>query len=163
MNIVFTECHYPIVKEINWDDVVEKISKEAATTTILWDDFILNPPLSKDTNKNLTIYTYNNPPTFLMKGDYYPGSIGEVFNHISTDSGVKKLHIYASLGKHSVTFNRHVDPVDVLLVQSKGTATYKCDDNTYTLNPGDSLLMPKGYYHEPVINESRITLSFSWE
>jgi len=73
------------------------------------------------------------------------------------------MHTYVSFGKDSMTFGNHDDPVDVLLVQAKGSTSYICDGSTYTLNPGDSLFIPKGSYHEPIVSGPRVTLSFSWE
>jgi quercetin dioxygenase-like cupin family protein len=50
-----------------------------------------------------------------------------------------------------------------LIVAAIGTVTYNFDnDLSYTLNPGDSVLITKGVYHQPVITEPRVTLSFSW-
>ena len=50
-----------------------------------------------------------------------------------------------------------------MIVAAIGTVTYNFDnDLSYTLNPGDSVLITKGEYHQPVITEPRVTLSFSW-
>jgi len=143
--IVFTENKYPIVKNIIWDDAIEKISQESSKMVVLHDN------------------TSPNPPTFFLMGDYYPGTIGDAFEEVSKDCGVKVMHMYASFGSNSTTFGRHNDPVDVLIVQAKGSVTYQCDDVTYTLNPGDSLFLPKESYHDPIVSGPRVTLSFSWE
>jgi len=143
--IVFTENKYPIAKDITWDDAIEKISKESSKMVVIYEN------------------SSPNPPTFFLMEDYYPATIGDTFEAVSKDSGVKVMHMYTSFGSNSMTFGRHYDPVDVLLVQAKGSTTYQCDDDTYTLNPGDSLFIPKESYHNPIVSGPRVTLSFSWE
>jgi mannose-6-phosphate isomerase-like protein (cupin superfamily) len=162
--IVFTEGKYPIAKNISWDDVIEKISKESSDMIILWNQFEVYPPKSDTNDKKLVCFSSSSqPPTFFLRNDYYPGTIGETFEAVNKDCGVKVMHTYISFGNDSMTFGNHEDDVDVLLVQAKGTTSYNCDGTTYSLNPGDSLLIPKGFYHEPLISGSRVTLSFSWE
>jgi len=143
--IVFTENKYPIVKNISWDDAIEKIAKESSEMITLWNE------------------SAPNPPTFFLQGDYYPGTIGESFKEVSEDCGVKVMHMYTSFANNSTTFGNHFDPVDVLLVQAKGTTSYQCEDVMYTLNPGDTLFIPEGSFHDPIVSGPRITLSFSWE
>jgi len=164
MNIIFTENKYPIAKTICWDDIIEKLSKEYSSSTIIWNHLLIHPPKEEDdTNKNFFSHDGSHPPTFLMIEDYYPGNFEQVFNFVSEDCGVKVLHTYASFGENSMTFKNHFDDVDVLLVQARGSTKYRCDEQFYTLNPGDSLFLPKGVYHEPIVIGPRITLSFSWE
>ena len=143
--IVFTENKYPIAKNITWDDVIKKISYESSKMVVIHEN------------------SSPNPPTFFLMGDYYPETIGETFEVVNKDSGVEVMHMYTSFGNNSMTFGNHCDPVDVLLVQAKGSTSYRCDDVTYTLNPGDSLFIPKEFYHEPIVSGPRVTLSFSWE
>ena len=143
--IIFTENKYPIAKDIIWDDVIEKISQGYLKMIAI--------------HENISV----NPPTYFLMDDYYPGTIGDVFKEVSKDCGVKVMHMYASFGSNCTTFGRHNDPVDVLIVQAKGSVTYQCDDTTYTLNPGDSLFFPKDSYHDPIVSGPRVTLSFSWE
>ena len=53
--------------------------------------------------------------------------------------------------------------MNVLIVQSIGVISYKFDSGAVcTLNPGDSIFIPKGVYHDPIIEGPRATLSFSW-
>jgi len=150
--IVFTESKYPIAKDISWDDVIEKISKESSEMIILWNE-TEKPCFSSSPY----------PPTFFLRNDYYPGTIGKTFEEVNKDCGVEVMHMYTSFASDSMTFGNHCDPVDVVLVQAKGTTSYLCDDITYTLNPGDSLFIPEGFYHKPIVSGPRVTLSFSWE
>ena len=164
MNIIFSENNYPVAKNISWDDVIEKISKECSDMIILWNEFEIQPKTIDVNEKRLSCFSSSsNPPTFFLRNDYYPGTIGETFEHVSKDRGVKVMHMYTSFGSDSMTFGNHNDDLDVLLVQAKGSTSYICDDKTHTLNPGDSLFIPKGFYHEPIVSGPRITLSFSWE
>ena len=53
--------------------------------------------------------------------------------------------------------------MDVLIVQAIGSVCYSFDDGKiFRLNPGDSIFIPKGVYHNPIVLEPRVTLSFSW-
>lgn len=164
MSIIFTKNHYPVAKKISWDDVVEKISKEYTEMVVIWNEFEIHPPTTKKyTNKNLLTHDAVHPPSFFLRGDYHPGTIGETFNCVSNDSGVKVMHTYISFGDQSMTFADHYDDLDVLIVQAKGKVSYRCTDVTYTLEPGDSIFIPKGTYHEPIVSNPRVSLSFSWE
>ena len=152
MSIIFSENKYPIARNISWDDVIEKISKESSDMTIIWNE-------TEKPCFNSSPY----PPTFFLRHDYYPGTVGKTFEVVNKDCGVKVMHLYTSFAGDSMTFGNHYDPVDVVLVQAKGTTSYRCDDITYTLNPGDSLFIPKEFYHEPIVSGPRVTLSFSWD
>jgi mannose-6-phosphate isomerase-like protein (cupin superfamily) len=164
MSVIFSENKYPIAKTISWDDIVEKISKEYSDMIIIWNEFEVQANTNNISNKKLVAFNESScPPTFFLRHDYYPGTIGKTFKDVSEDCGVQVMHTYISFGSDSMTFGNHKDPVDVLLVQAKGTTSYICDDITHVLNPGDSLFIPKGSYHNPIVSGPRITLSFSWE
>lgn len=172
MKETYTKNHYQIAEKISWDDVIEKASKEFSLNDIdnkpiiIWNGQEIHAS-GNDVNQNQRIvyHDFKHPPTFFLQNGfgYYPGTLGEVFDFIKKDCGVKVLHVYFSFGEENMTFGNHYDPVDVLLVQAKGSMKYKCGENLYSLNPGDSLLLPKGVYHEPISVGPRITLSFSWE
>jgi len=164
MSIIFSENKYPIAGNISWDDVIEKISKESSDMIILWKEFEIQSAKTDANNEKLACFSgSSNLPTFFLIKDYYPGTIGETFQEVNKDCGVKVMHTYVSFGDYSMTFGNHNDDLNVLLVQAKGSTSYICDENNYTLNPGDSLFIPKGFNHNPVITGPRVTLSFSWE
>ena len=164
MSIIFSENKYPIARNISWDDVIEKISNESSDMIIIWNEFEVQPRETSSNDKKLVCFSSSShPPTFFLRNDYYPGTIGETFKAVNEDCGVEVMHTYISFGNDSMTFGDHKDEVDVLLVQAKGNTSYICDGVTYNLNPGDSLLIPKGFYHNPIISGPRVTLSFSWE
>ena len=80
------------------------------------------------------------------------------------------MHVYYSIGNRAVTFGRHQDCEDVMIVQSYGTIEYLMDDGTpyekgdvesVKLEPGDSLWIKEGTWHDPIVTEPRITLSLS--
>ena len=74
----------------------------------------------------------------------------------------KVLHVYTSLGSNSLTFGKHRDDTDVLIIQSIGQIEYEIEDDIITLNPGDGIIIKEGVYHTPIVKEPRVTLSFSW-
>lgn len=146
MSYVFTPNEYELCKNIKWEDVIAKIDLEC---------YHLNHKLVCDRNS---------APTIVLHSDFYPGSIQPAYDEVKSKKGINILHVYTSFGRNSLTFGRHCDTVDVLLVQSIGKMTYTFDDESKVeMNPGDSLLIPKGVYHNPIVSEPRVTLSFSWE
>lgn len=145
MEVKFTQNHFKKCKEVTWDDIVEKIDNEFFHQT------------------HKIICPSDRAPTIILHNDYYPLSIKSAYNEVETETGIKDMHIYTSLGRNASTFGRHCDTMDVLIVQSKGKIDYEFDCGTIVrMSPGDSLHIPKGVYHNPIVSESRITLSFSW-
>ena len=144
--IKFTKNHFKIVKSVEWSDVMKKLAVEFDTGSV---NFIAE---SKEV-----------PPTFAMHSNYYPGSITNAYNEVKDAMGINEMHIYTSLGNKSSTYGKHKDTMDVLIVAAIGNIIYKFDYNLiYTLDPGDSVFIPEGFYHEPQVVEPRVTLSFSW-
>ena len=146
MEVKFTKNHFQQVKNIIWDDVILQMSEE----------------FKKKTHK-MVVKDLNTPPTIVLHGYTYPNTIGEAFKEVNTETGVNNLHVYTSFGENSSTFGRHKDSMDVLIVQSIGSICYCFDDGKiYKLDPGDSIYVPKGVYHNPLVLTPRVTLSFSW-
>ena len=145
--IEFTENHFEVVKSIDWSDVITKIGFEFKNDTV---NFVAKDPKT--------------PPTFALHSNYYPGSIMDAYNEVKEALNVTDMHVYTSFGDNSTTYGRHKDKMNVLIVAAIGTVAYNFDDDiSYTLKPGDSVLITKGVYHQPVITEPRVTLSFSWD
>ena len=144
-DVIFTKNDCVIASYIGWDEVMNKISNECENRTLL------------------TIHKDNAHPTLVTHNDYYKGNIHKTINNVKKHYNFKNMHMYISFGKHSTTFRRHKDDVDVLIVQSIGKTSYKFD-NGYVceLKPGDSLFIPKGVYHEPIVTEQRVSLSFGF-
>lgn len=142
--IVFTKNHFSKVKNVSWDDVIAKISKEY-----------------KDETCEIFIKNYSIPPTIVCRSPEYSNTIMDAYNEVKEKIDVKDLHIYTSLGTYSSSLGRHTDPMDVLIVQAVGSVEYFFDDgSTYRLEPGDSIYIPENTYHNPIILSHRITLSF---
>ena len=139
--------HFSLVKSILWEDIIDKLNYEYAKKT---HDIIIRDELT--------------PPTFLMHGDYLPNSIGVAYNEVCKALKSRMdMHMYTSFGSNADTFGRHNDDDDVLIVQSVGKVVYEFDDgNRFTLHPGDSIFIKEGVYHNPIVLDPRITLSFGW-
>ena len=146
MKFKHTQNHFQKCKEITWQDVIEKIDNASFNgncTTI-----------SKSTHA----------PTIVLDDQYYINSMKFSYEEVKKETGINFMHVYTSLGRNALTFGRHCDEVDVLIVQSVGNMDYKFDCGTsVTIKPGDSLYIPKTVYHDPIVYEPRITLSFSWK
>lgn len=139
--------HYPEifskVTELKWEDIIKKIDYE----------FSLN--LHKYITDGI------NSPTFVTHSSFYPGSIQEAFDEVKEKFPVEDLHIYTSFAAKSKTFGLHKDSMSVLIVASIGKIQYTLEESqVVTLQPGDALFIPAGMYHDPVILEPRVTLSF---
>ena len=132
-------------QNVSWTDVIDKINNE----------FI-----------NLSyklLVEKRQAPTFVLHNLYLPGTLKQVFDKVNEDMKTKVLHVYTSFGSNSPTFGRHKDSMDVLIIQSIGQIKYKIDNDMVSLNPGDGVIIKRGIYHTPIIEEPRVTLSFSWQ
>lgn len=146
-NVVqFFKDKFESPKLVTWDDVILQISQEF-----------------KNKTQKLVVNDLNTPPTIVLHGYSFPKTIKDAFFEIHQKEKVNHLHIYTSFGENSSTFGRHKDSMDVLIVQSIGSVCYSFDNGKiYKLNPGDAIFIPKGVYHNPIVLEPRVTLSFSW-
>ena len=135
---------YNRCKDVSWEDVIVKIE----------DEFI------KKSHKFLPIE--DRPPTFVLRNNFFPNTIQIAYDEVQVCDEIDVMHIYTSLGGGSPTFGNHKDDDDVLLVQSVGKMVYNIEGKLFMLNPGDGLIIPAGVYHNPIVVEPRITLSFSW-
>lgn len=145
--VKYIKDNFNLVKNIQWEDIIDKISVEFKNQT---QKFLI-----KD------LFT---PPTFVLHTKYFPNSIQIAYNEVCASHNMKDMHMYISLGRGSHTFGRHKDEMDVLIVQAKGNVEYQFDNGSkYLLNEGDSLFIPVGVYHTPIVLSPRVTLSFSYK
>lgn len=155
MNYLPQECKDAAT--ILWSDALHKLDTDVAAgryTTIL--------PASPIEGQDDKISVSKSLPTIISEGRYCPPSFKPVLKHMTYAHNMSVFHTYLSLARNSVTFGRHNDTVDVMIVQAIGKVTYDFDDGvSYTLLPGDALYIPKGEYHAPVTHGPRVTLSFS--
>lgn len=93
---------------------------------------------------------------------YLPGTMKPAFDEIRA-SGLPIDNIYTFISHRAGarTYSRHNDPENVLLVQAIGKMMYRFDDGTScVIEPGDSLYIPSGVYHDPhAIMGPRVTIS----
>ena len=165
MPFIVTKNHFP-EHTVDWGDVMLKTAAEFefGATKVLYDEKTL--------------------PTVVLHTDYFPGTINTVFENIKKQIftthhdeidnqwlyGIRIMHVYYSMGNKAITFGRHQDCEDVMIVQSYGTVEYLLADGTpyengevesVKLEPGDSLWIKEGTWHNPIITQPRITLSLS--
>ena len=134
---------YNIVKNISWKDVKMKIYLDA----------------NNDETRN-AIGTVGGGDS---SGISLPGTFMGAYHEIcGKTSPWNVIHLYYSFKDNAKCFLRHKDRVNVLIVQAIGKMSYKFDNGRVcTLNPGDSLYIPLGIYHEPITSKPRVTLSCS--
>lgn len=136
--VIYTRNNYGTVKNVSWKDVKLKVSDE----------------IKRDSGLMIRGDKYS----FVCHNDYLPGTLKPAYQEV----GMEEMHIYISFSDSAETFGRHNDEDDVLIVQSIGKMAYRFDNGkTCVLSPGDSLFIPAGVYHDPIVREPRVTLSFS--
>lgn len=147
MSVIFTPNHFQLCKKVSWEDVILKLSNEIEENTY-----------------GITITTGDKFPSIRLPNKFYPPTLKQAFDEVKEKENIEILHVYLSFSKACGTFSRHKDSTNVLIVQSIGEISYRFDDNSvHTLTPGDSIFIPKGIYHDPIIKSPRVTLSFSWQ
>ncbi len=131
---------------MQWQDVLTKISQEFEVQT-----------------QKFVVGSVAEPPTFIGHNDFRPGTLQAAYDEVHADQSIDEMHVYVSVAANSTSFGRNKDEMNVLIVQSIGVISYKFDSGVVcTLNPCDSIFIPKGVYHDPIIEGPRATLSFSW-
>ena len=144
-NYQYKKSDFNLCKSVEWIDVIEKINNEYLNNTY---KILLND---------------NELPSFVLHNNYYPRTLQSAYNEVEKKYNIKDMHVYLSFANKSSTFGRHRDTMDVVIVQAIGNMLYLFDDETkIMMNPGDSLFIPKGVYHNPIVSEPRVSLSFSW-
>lgn len=128
---------------------------------ITWED-ILNK-INTDFSSNNFDIIGSNLPTFVLKGDEFPESIDELIDQVGVYYNCDKSNtdLYVSFAEKSRSHGKHYDIYDLILIQLKGKMRYFIEDEPCELNPGDSLYLPVGTYHEPLVSEKRATLSIA--
>ena len=73
-------------------------------------------------------------------------------------------HLYIGIDVTNPGFGRHNDKTDVWFWQNKGISKWDFDNgDSYTLNEGDLIYVPKGVYHKVSTVEARFGISMSIE
>ena len=144
-NYQYKKNDFNLCKNVDWIDVIEKINNEYLNNTY---KLVLNT---------------DELPSLVLHNNYCPGTLKLAYDEVKKKYNIKDLHIYVSFAQKSSTFGRHCDTMDVIIVQSIGNMLYLFDDGVeISMNPGDSLYIPKGVYHNPIVCDPRVSLSFSW-
>ncbi|AIX14200.1 araC-type DNA-binding domain-containing protein [Synechococcus phage ACG-2014a] len=142
--VIFSKNKYQLAKQITWDDVIKKMENE----------FELETCTSQ--------FNSTNAPTIILHNGNLPISIFNAVKEIEKDWVTSSCHVYTSFAKSANTFGRHNDNVNVLIVGAIGKVSYKFDDGSeYFVEPGDTLYISAGEYHDPVVHSARATLSIS--
>jgi len=74
---------------------------------------------------------------------------------------------FGGFGRHSDSYPRHKDSMDVLLVQVLSTVQISVEghnnEEPFDFNPGDYVWLPRGTYHQVYPQDSRVSFSFGVE
>lgn len=136
--VIFTRSRFKKVRDVSWEDVKLKVMDEIKQTS--------GYHIKDDTQ------------SFVCHNKYVPGTLEHAYKEVN----MEVMHTYISYSDEAETFGRHNDTDDVLIVQSIGKMSYMFDNGKIcTLHPGDSLFIPEGVFHTPIVSEPRVTLSFS--
>ena len=150
---ILTKGHFPEATKLSWEDVILKLCDDHKNKTM------------KSTQSKISL------PTYILHNDYKPGTLETIYQSIKKYSSpdfingnnITTMFLCVSFSEYGHTFGRHNDVDDVLIVQAYGIVSYKFDNGEeVTLYPGDSVMIKKGVYHDPVVNcGPRVTLSCS--
>ena len=138
-----------IKSRVTWDDVIEKIDLDSTSKSIHPLIFIISNQKSSAL-----------PTLQLRHGENssFPGGLKEAFDELKPE----RMDVYVSFSKISELFPMHTDRVDVIIAQMVGNISYEFSDGSiHTLEPGDTILIPKGVPHRAILHGPRITLSCS--
>ena len=135
--------------KITWEDAIDKLNYELQlgddVAVRMLDTYYLSSPYRPNTFQKAYDEVLSNCP--LIVDDY------------------TAMDVYISFTGGAESFGKHKDTDDVLIVQAIGRMKYILYNHEipqeFILNPGDSLFIPEGTYHDPKILEPRVTLSFS--
>lgn len=75
---------------------------------------------------------------------------------------VKDIHLFYN-PRTSYSFNWHKDTVDVFLYVVRGSKIVKIKNKTYTLFPGNGVIIPKGHIHKVLSKRDTWALSIGYE
>ena len=81
---------------------------------------------------------------------------------VLNDLECRVAHLYIAIDVTNPGFGNHVDEDDVWFWQNKGIARWDFNNgDSYTLNEGDLIYVPKGVYHKVSTIEARFGISMS--
>ena len=156
---VFKQCFTKDVPKVTWDDIIHKIEKDCVKKVSERDEGYVSPYVrwvAKDMRIAPTYVLFARPDSV------HPPTLQKAYNEISAKTGANRMVVYISFSANSQHYGRHKDTLNVLITQAIGKMSYKFDDGTvHTIGPGDSIFIPKGVYHEPIIHGPRVTLSLT--
>ena len=103
-----------------------------------------------------------------FSGDFV-GKTKDVVDTLKNNYNFTNAHIYANWIRDGHNYGRHVDEMDVIILQVWGETAYCCESvygekahSSVSLSPGDAIFIRNGTYHTPIILGERMSLSFSW-
>ena len=142
-------------------------------TKITWEDVIDIDKLDKEIQMGKGAYgdiACRMRDTYYLSSRYRPKTLQQAYDEVLSDcpliiSKWNEMDVYISFTGGAESFGKHKDDCDVLIVQAIGRMKYTLYKDRipqeYILNPGESLFIPEGVYHDPTTLEPRVTLSFS--
>lgn len=139
--VVYRSKHFTVVTGVTWEDAARKFRHDEAAGTVE----IATPDLIKCEDSS-----------------FLPGTLKPAWDEILHTSGldIDNVYMFMSYKSDAETYNRHKDEENVFLVQAFGKMMYRFDDGSVcVLEPGDSLYIPGGVYHDPKTLGRRVTIS----
>ena len=154
------------------------------TNTISWKEafYNLNDSISKSSNNNESVRKVRLLPSFKIGNRRFVDgtNIEEVIRNnigyfvsynaerislvpdVLNDLGCLVAHLYIGIDVTNPGFGRHNDKEDVWFWQNKGISRWDFDNgDSYTLNEGDLIYVPKYVYHKVSTIEARFGISMS--
>ena len=126
--------------------------------TISWDEAFYN--LNDSISKNELVKKPRGGGFFISHNAVRINCVQDVLN----DLGCQTAHLYIGIDITNCGFGNHVDTVDVWFWQNKGISKWDFNNgDSYMLNEGDLIYVPKGVYHKVSSVVARFGISMSQE
>jgi len=148
----------------SWQEFINYIDQSSKVEESLWPD---GP---NDYDKTLGAVTVGNTMVkesfyLYIAADEYLGKaskeIEESFTkHLDAYGGISS--IYVNLSSNIKNIPQHFDAHDNFYWQCIGSTTWHCNDQFYTVNPGDLVYIPSKTYHGVDFSMPRAAIGFSW-
>ena len=132
-----------------------------------WEDIILNFDYEVNNNR-IDVKNFGDLGVATHHGENIPAvnNIKKQIQALRPNEKECTAHIYVSFLTKSKNLGAHKDGSDVFYIQALGKTFWEVDFNrqreSYLLEPGDLIYIPKGVVHNPIPKSPRVGISIGF-
>lgn len=172
--VIFHRNKFPLHATITWNDIVPVWQEERNNDQLR----MLIPSYGSIVTENQIEYEGESEyPEFAIEEDrqqilstlvthtkeFYNQRTLDVMNQEAfIPFNLQEVNCYSNILAESFVFDTHKDPMSIFIIQTIGMSEYTINDNTYILEPGDGIYIPRETYHKPRIFGPRSMFSYYW-